>query len=73
MGKQDERGQGLVVIELGEERAEDFGLGEALVGAREIGAIAPVLTRAEEENLDAGVAGLLGDGEKVGFVHCFAG
>src|SRR5215208_572239 len=71
MGEEDEWGQGLVVIELGEERAEDFGLGEAFIGTGKIGAIAPVLTCAEEEYLDAGVAGLLCDGEEVGFVHCF--
>ena len=68
VGEQDQLRRRLVVVELGEEGAEHLAGLERLVGAREIGAVAPVLPGAEEEHLDAGLAALLMDGEDVGLV-----
>ena len=49
----------LVVVELRQERLEHARRVEALVGLREIGAVAPVLAGAEEEDLDAGQPAVL--------------
>src|SRR5471032_263203 len=57
----------LVVIELRHEGAEHFGRSERAIGFREIGAVAPVLSGAEEEHLDAIVAAGLMQREYVGF------
>ena len=54
-------------VELREKGVEHLLAGERPVGARKIGAVAPVLVGAEEERLDAEYARLLGDGEHVGF------
>ena len=63
--EQDQLRRRLVVVELGEEGAEHRAGLEPLVGAREIGAVAPVLAGAEEEHLDAGLAAVLMDGEDI--------
>src|ERR1700736_611135 len=55
----------LVVVELGDERAEHVLRSERTVGAGEIRAVAPVLAGAEEEHLDAGEAALLMQREHV--------
>ena len=62
------RGDRLVVVELGEERAQHFAGLEGRIGLREIGAVAPVLPGPEEEHLDAGLPAFLMDGEHVGLV-----
>ena len=67
--QQDQSWRRLVVVELREERAQHFLRREGLLGAREIGAVAPVLPGAEEEHLDAGIAAFLVDREHVGFFH----
>ncbi|MNT18495.1 hypothetical protein D3C72_1537080 [compost metagenome] len=56
----------LVLVELGQEGAEDFGIGVRLVDAGEVGAPAPVLTRAIEEDLNAGLTALGMQGEDIG-------
>ena len=66
--QQDQRGTRLVVVELREERAQHLARTERPVGLREIGAVAPVLSGAEEEHLDAAEAALLMDGEHVGLL-----
>ena len=65
MRQQDELRHRLVVIELRQEGAEDLAGLERSVGAREIGAVAPVLAGAEEEHLDADLAALLGETEDI--------
>ena len=69
MGQEDELRHRLVVVELGEERPEHLRHVEIPVGAGEVGAVAPVLAGAEEEDLDAGGAALLVGGEDVGFLE----
>jgi hypothetical protein len=71
MREQDAFRRLLVVVELGDERFQDFLDRHAAVGAREIGAIAPIVAVAEEEDLDAGLAGVLMRGEDVGFLDAF--
>ena len=66
MRQQDELRRQLVVIELGDEGFEHLFDGDALVGAREIGAVAPIVAGAEEEHLDAGLAGILMGGKYIG-------
>ena len=56
----------MLAVKLREKGVEHFRLGQARVGAREIGAVAPVLIGAEEKRLDAEAPRLLGDGEDVG-------
>ncbi len=68
MGQQDQMGRRLVVIELGEERAQHLARLERLVGAGEIGPVAPVLAGAEEEHLDGELAPLLGEAEDIGLL-----
>ena len=63
--EQDEARRGLVVVELREEGGQHLLRAHRLVGLREIGAVAPVLPVAEEEHLDAELAGLLVEGEHV--------
>ncbi len=65
LGQEHEIGDRFVVVELGEEGRQDLARGERAVGAREIGAVAPVLPGPEEEDLDAGLAALLGDAEDI--------
>ena len=59
----------LVVVELADEGGHDRRVGVALVDAREVGAVAPVLAGAEEEHLHAGLAALGAEGEDVGLLH----
>ena len=66
--QQDELWRRLVVVELREERGQHLFGREGFLRARKIGAVAPVLPGAEEEDLDAGIAALLMDGEHVGFL-----
>ena len=63
--EQDERGRGPLVVELRHEGAEHLRRRQRLVGARKIGAVAPVLEGAEEEHLDAELARVLVDREDV--------
>ena len=63
---QDQARDRLVLVELAEEGGEDFGVGVGLVDAREIGAAAPVLAAAIEEDLDAGLPPLAEQGEDIG-------
>ena len=69
VAEQDQLRHRLVVVELCQERAEHGGAVEALVGAREIGAVAPVLPGAEEEDLDDRLAALLVAGEEIGLLE----
>ena len=62
----------LVGVKLREKRVEHLAWREALVGARKIGAIAPVLVGAEEKHLDAELPGLFDDGENVRLLDRFA-
>ena len=66
--QQDGAGDRLVVVELGEERAQHLAGLQRRIGLREIGAVAPVLAGPEEEHLDAGLPAFLVDGEDVGLV-----
>ncbi|MNI26158.1 hypothetical protein D3C73_798450 [compost metagenome] len=66
---QDQPRDGLVLIELAQEGGEDLRVAVRLVDAREVGAAAPVLARAIEEDLDAGLAALGMQGEDVGLGH----
>ena len=58
----------LVVVELRDECAQHLARLERAIGLRNIGAVAPVLTGAEEEHLHAGVAAVLVHGEDVGLL-----
>src|SRR5208283_1573389 len=62
---QDQARRRLVVVELREERREDFAGAERPVGLGKIGAISPVLSGAEKEHLDAAEPALLVDGKNV--------
>ena len=73
MRKQNEPRRRLVGVELREKRVEDLGWREALVGARKIGAIAPVLKSPEKKHLDAELSGLFDDGEDIRLFDDFAG
>src|SRR5215468_10446748 len=55
----------LIIVELGHERLEHLLNRKTLVGAREVGAIAPVIAGAEDEHLDAGLPRLLVRGEDI--------
>src|SRR5438874_1370263 len=55
----------LVGVKLGEKGIEHFFRRKALVGARKIGAIAPVLIRPEEKNFDTELSRLFGDCEHI--------
>src|SRR5262249_44263663 len=55
----------LIIVELGDERLEHLLDRKALVGAREIGAVAPVIAGAEDEDLDASLPRLLMSGEDI--------
>src|SRR5690606_8077661 len=64
--QEDEARARLVVIELRQEGGEDLAGRRAGAGARKMRAVAPVLARAEEEDLDAAVAALAAQGNDVG-------
>src|SRR5471032_1393611 len=59
----------LVVVELRHERAEHLGRAEGAISFREISAVAPILSGAEKEHLDAIVAAGLMQREYVGFLY----
>ncbi len=65
MGKQNEARRRLVRVKLGQKGIEDLVWREALVGARKIGAIAPILIGPEKKDLDAELSGLFDDGENI--------
>ena len=65
---QDQARTRFVVIELGQKRAEDFFGRNRPVGLGEIGAIAPVLSGAEEKHLDACETALLMERKNIGFL-----
>ena len=67
--QQDEFRRRFVVVELREERGQHLFRSKRFLRARKIGAVAPVLSGAKEEHLDAGISALLMDGEHVGFLH----
>src|SRR5262245_4281677 len=58
-----------VIVELRKKCAEHFRRADAAVGLREIGAVSPVLSRAEKEYLDAGVPARLMNGKNVRLVR----
>ncbi len=62
------RGDGFVVIKLGEEGVEHFRCAELRICLGEIGLVAPVLAGPEEEDLDAGKPALVMDREDIGFL-----
>src|SRR5437763_9429764 len=64
--KEDAARARLVVIELCKERAKHFTCSQGAIRLRKIGAIAPILSGAEEENFDAGEAARLVDCKHVG-------
>jgi hypothetical protein len=66
---QDQARDRLVLVELAQEGGQNLGIRVALVHAREIGAAAPVLTGAVEEDLDAGLAAVGVQGEDVALGH----
>src|SRR6202000_721481 len=66
-GEQEHLGRGAFVVELRDESFENFGGGKLARMAREIGPVAPVLTSAEEEHLNAGFSALLECREHIGF------
>src|SRR5262245_25569775 len=68
MREQDAFWRLLVVVELGDEGFQYFLDRHASVGAREIGAVAPIVAVAEEEDLDASLPGVLMRGKNVGFL-----
>ena len=68
VAEQHELGRLPVLVELAHEGFEHFGVGEARIGLGAIGVVAPVLVGAEEEDLDAELAGLVRDGEDVGLL-----
>src|SRR5580692_1720397 len=57
-----------VVIELGKKRAENFLGRDRPICLGKIGAIAPVLSGAEEKHLDAGETALLMERKNIGFL-----
>ena len=59
----------LVIVELRNEGFQNLGDFQRLVGARVIGAIAPVLPCSEKENLDAGLTALGVGGENIRFIN----
>ena len=67
VAQEHETRRGPVEIELRQERVEHLLARQSPVGARKIGAVAPVLIGAEEEHFDAELPRLLGDREHVGF------
>ncbi len=67
--QQDQLRRRLVVVELRQERGQHLLRRERFLRARKIGAVAPVLSGAEEEHLDAGIAALLMDGEHIRLLH----
>jgi hypothetical protein len=68
MRDEDEARAGLVVVELREEGAQHLRFAQGRVRLGEIGPVAPVLSRAEEEYLDAALPAFLMDREDVGFL-----
>jgi len=63
---QDQPRRRPLVIELAEKRGENFFRSDRAIGFGKIGAVAPVLSGAEEEDLDAGKSALLMHGKNVG-------
>src|SRR5690606_33178872 len=68
--KQDRARRGLVVIELGQKGTEHGGSLQRRIRLGKIGAIAPVLARAEKEDLYADRTAFLVDSENVSLLHC---
>ncbi len=66
---QDQARDRLVLVELAQEGCQDLRVGVGLVHAREIGAAAPVLAGAIEEDLDTGLAAVAVQGEDVALGH----
>ena len=71
MADQDQLGARLVVIELAHEGVQYLAVLVMTVDAREIGAVAPVLAGAEEEDLHAGLTALREQGEDIGLLQGF--
>ena len=68
MGEQDRAGCGTIVVELREEGGEHVSGFRLAVMAREEGLVAPVLTGPEKEDLDTGLAAILGDSDHIGLL-----
>src|SRR6185436_16326698 len=68
MGKQHQLGNRPVIIKLADERGEDFRNFHRFVGPGEIGPRAPVLPRAEKENLDANLSPLLSHAKNISLI-----
>src|ERR1700742_895030 len=67
--QQDQRRTWLVVVELRQECPQHLAGSERAVGLGKIGAVAPVLAGAEEENLNAAKSALLMDREHIGLLR----
>ena len=67
MAQEHEARRGTVEVELRQERVEHLLARQSAIGARKIGAVAPVLIGAEEEHLDAELPRLVSDREHVRF------
>src|SRR3974390_3600345 len=59
----------LVIVELCKERAQHFSRSQCTIGFREIGAIAPILSSAEEKYFDTGITAGMMHGDHVGFLE----
>ena len=68
MAGEDQPRRGLVAVELAEEGLEDLAWLRPRPGAREVGAVAPVLVRPDEEHLHAGLPALLVQRHDVGLL-----
>ena len=66
VAEQNERWRRPFGVELRDERPQNAARCQAAIGAREIGAVAPVLEGAEEEHFDAELAAFLRDREDIG-------
>ncbi len=66
MREQNQRRGRVLAVKLRQKRPQHLLFREALIGARKIGAVAPVLKGAKKERLDAEAPRVLGDREDVG-------
>ena len=66
VGEQDQRRGGALVIELADKGLQNFAVRQIGGLARKIWLVAPVLSGAEEEHLNANIAALAINGEQIG-------
>ena len=69
MAQQQQGGRRLVVVELGDEGRQHGDHVQVAVVRGKVGPVAVVAASAEEEHLDAGLAGVLGRRDNVGIVQ----